>query len=139
MSHITTLVLTKGIVGSIITLVLAFIGFTICSFIGWDTTGISYVAPFLGMMFAVSIGDFSIDTIRTGNGGFLSNASITKIVAVLSILSLIIFFIVTGFALPFLFKSSFSPKPYYGISYSIFMILYAVVWFLYSVARTRVY
>ena len=137
MSHMITLVLTKGIVSSIITLIIAFIGFTICSFFGLDTVGISYVAPFIGMWFAVSIGDFSIDTIRHGNGGFLSDASPTKIVAVLSILSLIIFFIVTGFALPFLFKSSFSPKEYYGISYSVFMILYAVVWILYSVYRTK--
>jgi hypothetical protein len=139
MSHITTIVLTKGIVSSIITLIIAFIGFTICSFFGLDTAGISYVAPFVGMMFAVSIGGFSIDTIRNVNGGFLSGASPTKIVAVLSILSLIVFFIVTGFAMPFLFKSSFSPNEYYGISYNIFMILYAVVWILFSVYRTKVY
>ena len=94
MSHITTLVLTKGIVASIITLIIAFIGFTICSFFGLDTTGISYVAPFIGMWFAVGIGDFSIDTVHGVDGGFLSNASSAKIVAVLSILSLIVFFIV---------------------------------------------
>ena len=137
MSHITTLVLTKGIFASIIALIIAFVGFTICSFFGFDPVGISYVAPFLGMWFAVAIGYFSIDTIQRGNGGFLSNASSTKIVTVLSILSLIVFFIVTGFALPFLFKSSFSPTPYYGISYSVFMILYAVVWLLYSVFRSK--
>ena len=139
MSHITTLVLTKGIVASIITLIIAFIGFTICSFFGLDTTGISYVAPFIGMWFAVGIGDFSIDTVHGVDGGFLSNASSAKIVAVLSILSLIVFFIVTGFALPFLFKSSFSPKPDYGISYSGIMIIYAVVWLLYSVYRRRLF
>lgn len=49
MSDITTLVLTKGIGASVITIIIAFLGFSICSFFGFDTTGISYVAPFVGM------------------------------------------------------------------------------------------
>lgn len=139
MAHVPTLVLTKAIGASVITLIIAFLGFTVCSFFGWDTTPVSYMAPFIGMWFAVSVGGFSFDTVRHGGGdGFFANASFTKVVAVLSILNLIVFFIITGFAMPHLLGYAFSPRPYYGISYSGFMILYAVVWFLYAVSRVRI-
>ena len=139
MKNIITLVLTKGIGASIITLIIAFIGFNICSFFGLDTTGISYVAPFIGMWFAVSVGDFSIDTVRhESNGGFFANASNKKATIILALLNLIVFFIVTGFALPFLFPSSFSPRPFYGLSYEIFMILYALIWILYSAFMSNI-
>jgi hypothetical protein len=135
MSHITTNVLIKGLVGSIIALIIAFIEFTVWSYIGWDWVkpGISYMAPGLGMWFVVLVGSFSINDLRKRKR-FLSNVSTTKITVVLNILGLIVFFIITGFALPYLFKSSFAPNPYYGISYNVFMILYAVAWIIYSVA-----
>ena len=139
MAHIPTIVFTKAIVASVVTLIIAFLGFTVCSFFGWDTTPISYVAPFIGMWYAVTIGDFSLDTARRGNGnGFIANASDATVVVVLGIMNLIVFFIITGFAMPHLFGYAFSPRPYYGISYSGFMIMYAAVWIIYAVLRVRI-
>lgn len=139
MSDIATLVLTKGIGASIITIIIAFIGFTLCSFFGLDTTGMSYVAPFVGMWFAVSVGNFSLDVARKGDDDdrFFANTSNMKVVMHLTFLNLLVFFFVTGFAMPFLFRSSFSPRSYYGISYSAFMILGAIEWYSYALLRFK--
>lgn len=130
--YIIRTILAKVIEGIILMLIVGFVGFNL-GFLGFDqnqlNASISALAPFIGMIFVISVGSFSLNAAKEC-GGIFTNMSNFKIGAMIALINLVLYLIIANFVFPMVFPANFTPNGFLGINYCIWMGITAIMWYL---------